>query len=324
MDKIPDKILEHLKAAIPDAMNYSRFLVFLATDSNPKYIQVMEQALKEGINCFNQTVDLLLKDILETMDDTKFKNIMADIWQSHLVKIEKSENPGVDLQLLLKNNQEILPTLQFNFIYALSKVPPNTLKEVMIATSQVAEFINPGLGALVKNQGEMAIGLLKNGKQVAVALAAVMIAYDAFKSIYRWWKGEISGRRCAKIVIDSLVANTSGALVGWSAGVAAGTLLGPIGMVIGGVVGGVIGFKGAECLADWLTRRIFDLPKDEAVENAFNFLGLKQNASTVDINKQFRELCLKYHPDKGGKAEDFYKLQHSMALIKFSRGEIAL
>ena len=55
MDKIPDKILEHLKAAIPDAMNYSRFLVFLATDSNPKYIQVMEQALKEGINCFNQT-----------------------------------------------------------------------------------------------------------------------------------------------------------------------------------------------------------------------------------------------------------------------------
>ena len=324
MNKIPDKILENLKTAIPDAMNYSRFLVFLATDSNPKYFQVMEQALKEGITCFNQTVEFLLKDILKSLDDTKFKYIMADIWQSHLVKIGKSENPCLDLQLLLQNNQEVLPTLQFNFIYALSKVPHNTLKEVMLTTSQVAECFKPGLGALVKNQGEMTIGLLKNGKQVAVSLAAVMIAYNAFKSIYRWWTGEISGQRCAKIVIDSLVANTSGTFVGWSTSIAAGLMLGPIGMVIGGVVGGVIGFKGAECLADWFTRKMFGLPKDEAVENAFNFLGLKQIATTIDINKKFRELCLKYHPDKGGKAEDFYKLQHSMAIIKFSRGETAL
>ena len=38
-----------------------------------------------------------------------------------------------------------------------------------------------------------------------------------------------------------------------------------------------------------------------------------------EINERFRKLSLKYHPDKDGDEEDFYKLQASMAVKRFQR-----
>ncbi len=49
-------------------------------------------------------------------------------------------------------------------------------------------------------------------------------------------------------------------------------------------------------------------------------MNLSHHASNEEINKRYRELCLKHHPDKGGKVEDFQKLQCSMAIIRLSKG----
>jgi hypothetical protein len=73
-------------------------------------------------------------------------------------------------------------------------------------------------------------------------------------------------------------------------------------------------------LSNWLNLYLFDLPKDKSVENAFLFMNLSHHASNEEINKRYRELCLKHHPDKGGKVEDFQKLQCSMAIIRLSKG----
>ncbi len=69
-----------------------------------------------------------------------------------------------------------------------------------------------------------------------------------------------------------------------------------------------------------MTLKLFDLPKDKSVENAFIYMKLNHHATNETINTRFRELCLKYHPDKGGNAEDFHKLQAAMAIIRLSKG----
>ena len=46
------------------------------------------------------------------------------------------------------------------------------------------------------------------------------------------------------------------------------------------------------------------------------------NASNHEINTAFRALCLKHHPDKGGRSEDFHIVQVNMAVIKAAKGDL--
>ena len=74
-------------------------------------------------------------------------------------------------------------------------------------------------------------------------------------------------------------------------------------------------------LSDWMTQKMFGLPKDEALENAYRYLGVEMTASNAEINTTFRRLCLKHHPDKGGNNGDFIILQCNMEIIKLARNE---
>lgn len=42
--------------------------------------------------------------------------------------------------------------------------------------------------------------------------------------------------------------------------------------------------------------------------NLLSMLGLSQGATLEDIKKRFRELALKYHPDRGGDSEKFIEI----------------
>lgn len=48
--------------------------------------------------------------------------------------------------------------------------------------------------------------------------------------------------------------------------------------------------------------------KDLYDPNLLSMLGLSQGATIEEIKKRFRELALKYHPDKGGDSEMFIKI----------------
>ena len=58
---------------------------------------------------------------------------------------------------------------------------------------------------------------------------------------------------------------------------------------------------------------------DDSGENPFQVLGVSQSASAAQIRKRFRDLSIKYHPDKTGndpmKSEYFVKLQRAMEAI---------
>jgi hypothetical protein len=58
---------------------------------------------------------------------------------------------------------------------------------------------------------------------------------------------------------------------------------------------------------------------DESGENPFQILGVSQSATLLQIRKRFRDLSVKYHPDKTNndpvKSEYFVKLQRAMEAI---------
>lgn len=157
------------------------------------------------------------------------------------------------------------------------------------------------------------------GNVVMVGLAVVTLTIDVIKNIQRWWNGEISGKRCFKNILDSGVAVGAG-VTGGMVGAAIGLPLGPIGAAVGGVVGGIAAGSAANVLIDRITQWLFNLPKEEALENAYRFFGLTQSASNHDINIKYRAKCLETHPDKGGSHDEFTFVQYNMAVIKAARG----
>ena len=50
-------------------------------------------------------------------------------------------------------------------------------------------------------------------------------------------------------------------------------------------------------------------------DNLYNILGVTKEADDNEIRKQYKKLCLTHHPDKGGKAEEFQKIQHAYEIL---------
>ncbi len=168
-------------------------------------------------------------------------------------------------------------------------------------------------------------------RQWGIAMGAVMDTPKLVKAILndirRWWVGEITGERCVKNVIDNgvtVAAGLGGGSGGGTLGATVGTAISPgfgtvVGAVLGAVVGAFFASITAQTLCEMLTAWAFGLPQTEALENAYNFLGVSYTASINEINSRYRHLCLAYHPDKGGDPEKWVRLQYSMAIIREAR-----
>lgn len=150
---------------------------------------------------------------------------------------------------------------------------------------------------------------------------AVALSYVACTDIAAWWKGEISGRRCVKTVIDGSAA-IAGGVSGHMAGSLIGNMVVPgLGGMVGSFVGGLVGGAVAGVLSQWLTDYFFDLPQREALKNAYIFLKVERTCTNAELNSAYRRLALKYHPDKGGSKDDWVKLQTALEIIKQERGQ---
>jgi hypothetical protein len=160
-----------------------------------------------------------------------------------------------------------------------------------------------------------------SGTVVMVGLAAVYLTVTAVKNIKRWWSGEITGKRCIKNVLDSSISVGAGMAGGYYGALAGSFIAGPAGTFVGGVVGGWVSAASASYLSDWMTQKMFGLPKEEALENAYRYLGVDMTASNAKVNTAFRKLCLQHHPDKGGNPDNFFILQCNMGIIRLARGE---
>ena len=139
-----------------------------------------------------------------------------------------------------------------------------------------------------------------------------------------WRKKKISGRRCAKCVIDAGalgICSAIGGVIGGAIGSAAGPVGGVAGAATGFVAGGAGEWVGEKiCPIEKFTCWLFKLPRTAALDMAYNFFGLKHKASESEIKATYRRLALEYHPDKGGNQENFSKLAAFYDIIKKDRG----
>jgi len=229
-----------------------------------------------------------------------------------------------------------IPDAQINYlrIYAETGIPALNLVQGIraIPAERQAAIVSEIMDAVNSVAGESSLIAVSTsqsltraqamaGKIAPIAIVTVQLSWEALKSIHSWWKGEITGKRCTKQIIDGS-AGILGGYGGGAAGAAIGSALLPgYGTLAGAVIGGIAGSIGASALSEWLTEYFFDLPKSIAVENAYKFLQLSPSCSNTEINGRYRKLALQFHPDKGGNAEDFHKLQVSVAIIKQARGQ---
>ena len=132
-------------------------------------------------------------------------------------------------------------------------------------------------------------------------------------------QGEISANECVKVVASTTIIEAA-AKVGGAVGFYIGSFLSSDWGETGRSVGRKIARIVAEYIINFLRKWLFGISKDEAVSNAYRYLGVKENASKAEINKEFRKLALKHHPGRGGSVKDYYILQCNMAVIKQVRG----
>jgi curved DNA-binding protein CbpA len=57
-------------------------------------------------------------------------------------------------------------------------------------------------------------------------------------------------------------------------------------------------------------------PEKVEPDYPYNVFGLKKSASNEDVKKAYRKSVLKEHPDKGGTAESFRKIQEAWEYFK--------
>ncbi len=169
----------------------------------------------------------------------------------------------------------------------------------------------------------LTVAVRNSSKEVALrnsyyGQAVIDVLFSVYISIAEWYEGKITGERCAMNIIND-IATATGVLGGGATGAAIGSFGGPIGAAIGGIAGSLIGGFTASALSKMLTKEIFDLPKSKALEDAYKFMGLYHRCSNEEVNQRYKELALKYHPDKGGDEKMFQKLPVYVSIIKADR-----
>ena len=256
---------------------------------------------------FVKVVDQMYVD---HVDEEMVKEILREVSEKSLVpnpeRVEISNKFGLKIAM---TSPKLMAMVSCNkFLSILSTLPTESQSNLL---QEGFAFSNKFSGA------SWAVALREKTKSVqtylqktstalkTVGLAAVFLGLDAWRNIGEWWHGRISGPRCVKNIIDCGIVLFAGAI---------GMMIPGIGGLLGPVIGEV-----CYRFSNWMTCEIFNLPKDVAVENAFRFMGLPQDPSNNEINSKYKELCLRYHPVRGGRTEDFQKLQFEYSIVKHSR-----
>lgn len=327
---IPQEVLDKIGTVL-DGDELVQVLFFLVDmgDKAVNYVRILNSVINSDVN-FRSCVQRLSQDATKLTDDPIYDEIMTDIGNNYLksnVITNGSSSPvesGQDVnfnQILTDSGRQKSETT-FSFLSLLSKLPKLSQKKAIETTTAVAAK-SPSTALTIRgttgNIKPTSVNKLVNG------LAAVYMACDVYLSIRQWWKGEISGKRCIKKVIDGLVSVACG-IGGGVAGAALGSLVLPgVGTVVGGLNGGVAAAELGSYFSDWTTKKLFGLHQNEALENVYRSLGLNCTKSSIpsngEINESFRRLALQHHPDKGGDVKEWHKLQCAMAVIKASKEE---
>lgn len=182
--------------------------------------RILKSAESGSQIAFENILIMLAEDIRQTEKDEKFKNVMNTMYKNMLLSNQEC------VQLMDPAHFEALPGLMKTYEAA---------KEYNVGPLCIQLVRELGVGRVELNSMVDEIAMIASSQAarfVIVGLAAVYLAAEAFVSIYRWWNCEITGKRCAKNIIDSL-GKTAAGISGGVLGVRLGLVYGPAGAILG-------------------------------------------------------------------------------------------
>ena len=155
--------------------------------------------------------------------------------------------------------------------------------------------------------------------KLSVPLQGVILAKQIYDQVMRALRGEIAPES-AVINVGKALAATAAGVVGCQGGAMVG---GTFGGAVGAFVGCSLGAMGAASFASSVIGRflswLFDIPDDEKLAHAMLYFGVGKHATNAEINKAYRRLARKHHPDKGGSDEEMVKLGVYLEIIRNHR-----
>ena len=216
--------------------NFARIIFFL--DEESKLFQGEEESpvwktLKYAVRspeAFKMYALKLADDTKQIEKNARFKEIFREIYEQMMNGTDDCEDDGKQLAPLKQNLiSSSFPGMNMMW----NVVGLEGRNQIISIILRVARTINTSQTVSVLDD---ALGLIsKQGNLVAAALAAVYLTVTAIKSLYKWYIGEISGKRCAKDIIDSF-GSVGGGVAGGLAGANIGAFAGPGGVLLGKLI----------------------------------------------------------------------------------------
>lgn len=294
-----------------------RILVYLEDDlikdTTPKAWYTLQDVYQHNPKAFQNVADEM---VAETKINPKLDEAYRDIMKGMIGELGAAGAivPRKELSDAEKADFEVVRVsdiIAFGVNTLLQSIIPYNLLRQIVTHRQVILSVDEFVSLINESTGSL----------IMIGLSTLFVSAVIINQLIDWWNGKITGVRCIKTIIDSMVSVSAG-VVGGMAGGAVGSCAGPVGVFVGGVIGGLWSSSSALYFIDCMTRKLFGVPKDVALENAYKFFGVDMNASNEEINKIYRAMCLKKHPDKGGNNEDFIEVQLHMGVIKVARGDM--
>ena len=149
-------------------------------------------------NCNNEIIvemylDQVIADTKRAENNQEYARMFRDFYQRFVLKSPLPANALTENKL-----DAIYENALCGVISALSSMPPEDL-------SRFIEVCENGLkGYLLRPLGTSGRFVKQAGSKVAaVSLVIAELGYEVVKNMLQWWRGQISGMRCAKNIIDS-------------------------------------------------------------------------------------------------------------------------
>lgn len=312
---INEKIVEILREKPTTLLNVLSWLLFKKTDQVSVYIKLLESTYSNH-SVFQELVVRLGEELDKLEQNPNYRTVMDEMWKNHSLNPDARNfvrGQRLDFQLISEKQQrfELLAIcLGISILLRLDVLTPEMLQQWISMLNSTA---NIPLSLLnIKETLKMFQKL--SGNRYEVTTSFCLFLYDFWQNKKRLIKNEISGIRCIKNIVDSFVELATGVAGGFG-GEVFGSLITPgIGTLVGGVGAGTASSFVTGTLSDRTTQWIFNLPKDEKLENAFRVLDLACNASNNEINTNFVRLALQCQHNPPSPA--WIKLKESVNVIK--------
>ena len=286
----------------------------LCFEKNAKCLQSLESAWSsyfEDEEPFSIYQDKVHKIVHEALNGTKNKTFYFDmnqIWHDFTfdqANIYKDKHQY--FETLISNNKKYLESniFELNVLRFLSKLKAKDLVSMLKCIETIVAYYDDNDEDDENNDDDDDVDdddMEGSGNYFQMVIMSALFSLEDYLNIKRWLNGEISGERCCMEIYKSLASKIDG-----------------LDNLVGLAEKSACGDSGQSDFSNWCKIKLFNLPRDKTLKNAYELLEIHHSASNENVYKRYKKLSSENH--KNGQIEDFYKVECAYVIIKASKGK---